>query len=455
MNLTCPICSDLLMPSDDVHMTPCGHSFHYACLLQWLQRSKTCPQCRNKCHEKSLIKVYFNIAANLDAPEDSATLLHKLDNMTLSMREKEKKLKEFEDKDAANKVERKKMKKTLQALEDMAKSKDFTITAYKQEVEMLRGDRAHMLKLQTELKDLKSKMELMSTVEHVISSTAKEVEEMLAHDDNPRTLAVLVATLKRELKASDAKKHEMRDRMKSIQNDLYDERARRKLLEDKMSTADSEIYRLEQEIKRWEKNALDASNGSESDSMVLNTPEQPLKRKRAETDLDKSTPMSDKVRNILKSDSPYLSIKSSSIGLTPILRAGLSAGAGKSSSAEGAQLTKTQSDLSDKYSIFRKPRLAAKTTSLPVNKNLVFNGLGGSEKKENFPGFPVRKEIAKPTSAGSTSSMTATIVKPSSSSSSSTVSRLKTGKLKKHPSTTNFAASNALMDDFLDIPYDG
>lgn len=441
MNLTCAICSDLLMPSDDIHMTPCGHAFHYTCLLQWLQRSKTCPQCRNKCHEKSLIKAYFNVAVSDDSvAEDSATLLHKLDNLTLAVREKDKKIKEFEEKAESQKDDRKKMKKIIKGLEELVQKKDFTLMAYTQELDMLRLDRAHMLKLQGELKELKSKMDLMSTVEHVITATAQEVEDMIANDNDPRTLAVLVASLKRELKASDGRCHEMRDRIKYVQKDLSQEKAKRKDLEEKLSAADSELYRLEQEVKRLEKNAATMDASSESDSVVLNTPDQPPKRKRVVTDLDQSTPMSDKVRNIMASDSPYLSIKASSIGLVPILRAGLSSAATAKTSTATAQLTKTQSDLSDRFSIMRNPRLAPRTTALPPNKNLVFNGLGGSEKKENFPGFPERKETLAAAPA----------IKPVSTSSTVSLSkRLKTGKLTRHPSTTKFSSAQQMMDDFL------
>uniref|UniRef100_A0A8D8ES84 E3 ubiquitin-protein ligase TRAIP n=1 Tax=Culex pipiens TaxID=7175 RepID=A0A8D8ES84_CULPI len=443
MNLTCAICSDLLMPSDDIHMTPCGHAFHYACLLQWLQRSKTCPQCRNKCHEKSLIKAYFNVAVSDDSTaEDSATLLHKLDNLTLAVREKDKKIKEYEDKAETEKGDRKKMKKIIKGLEELVQKKDFTLMAYTQELDMLRLDRAHMLKLQKELKELKSKMDLMSTVEHVITATAQEVEEMIANDNDLRTLAVLVASLKRELKVSEGRCHEMRDRIKFVQKDLSNEKNRRKDLEEKLSTADSELYRLEQEVKRLEKStAATADASSESDSIVLNTPDQPPKRKRGVADLDQSTPMSDKVRNIMASDSPYLNIKASSIGLVPIMRAGLSstATAAKSSSAASGTLTKTQSDLSDRFSIMRNPRLAARTTALPPNKNLVFNGLGGSERKENFPGFPVRKETLP----------AAVPVKPSTSTTVSLSKRVKTGTLTRHPSTTKFSTAQQMMDDFL------
>uniref|UniRef100_A0A182N834 RING-type domain-containing protein n=1 Tax=Anopheles dirus TaxID=7168 RepID=A0A182N834_9DIPT len=45
--LLCPICWELLR--QDVCITCCGHLFHCDCLLQWLNCSKTCPQCRIPC----------------------------------------------------------------------------------------------------------------------------------------------------------------------------------------------------------------------------------------------------------------------------------------------------------------------------------------------------------------------------------------------------------------------
>jgi hypothetical protein len=38
MNISCAICSDLFVAASDVCATGCGHVFHYACLLQWLER---------------------------------------------------------------------------------------------------------------------------------------------------------------------------------------------------------------------------------------------------------------------------------------------------------------------------------------------------------------------------------------------------------------------------------
>uniref|UniRef100_A0A182ST30 RING-type domain-containing protein n=1 Tax=Anopheles maculatus TaxID=74869 RepID=A0A182ST30_9DIPT len=137
MNLVCPICSDIFVPSAEVNITPCGHMFHHLCLLQWLERSKTCPQCRDRCTATRLIKVYFNVTANLDTTEDSASLLEKLDNLTLKIREQEKSLKTFETNAAQHKTEQKKMRKTLLGLEEEIRSKNTAMFALKHELDMM------------------------------------------------------------------------------------------------------------------------------------------------------------------------------------------------------------------------------------------------------------------------------------------------------------------------------
>uniref|UniRef100_A0AAG5D5L5 RING-type domain-containing protein n=2 Tax=Anopheles atroparvus TaxID=41427 RepID=A0AAG5D5L5_ANOAO len=67
MNLVCSICSEIYEPHDDVNITACGHMFHRACLLPWIERSATCPHCRSSCTEARLTKVYLNTATDQTA----------------------------------------------------------------------------------------------------------------------------------------------------------------------------------------------------------------------------------------------------------------------------------------------------------------------------------------------------------------------------------------------------
>lgn len=43
---TCTICLDNIGPLQRSVRLECGHLFHAACLLPWVCRSKTCPNCR-------------------------------------------------------------------------------------------------------------------------------------------------------------------------------------------------------------------------------------------------------------------------------------------------------------------------------------------------------------------------------------------------------------------------
>lgn len=65
--------------------------------MQWMERSKSCPQCRNKCTDRNIFRIYFNNIANLDSTGNTANLLESIDNMTLQVREKDQALKAAQD----------------------------------------------------------------------------------------------------------------------------------------------------------------------------------------------------------------------------------------------------------------------------------------------------------------------------------------------------------------------
>ncbi|CAD8068305.1 unnamed protein product [Paramecium primaurelia] len=55
-SLCCPISGELIV--DAAQLSTCGHTFDKAPLLQWLQKSQECPQCRKKTNESNIIKNY-------------------------------------------------------------------------------------------------------------------------------------------------------------------------------------------------------------------------------------------------------------------------------------------------------------------------------------------------------------------------------------------------------------
>ncbi|XP_050094811.1 E3 ubiquitin-protein ligase TRAIP-like [Anopheles aquasalis] len=448
MNLLCAICSDLFLPSDDVHSTTCGHMFHYACLLQWLQRSPTCPQCRNRCTESKLVKVYFNVAASATA-EDGAQLLVKLDNLTLRLHESEKSLKDFQKKNADHKEEQKKVRKILLGLEDQLRAKETALFAYKHEIDMLRGDRKLMVKMQEELDTLRPKLEAYATIKQALTSTVQEVEQMLTSDTRRETVIALAAALKRELQAQEMKRKEQSDRIHRLQNELSEERRKRKALEENISTYESELYRLNQLLPNAVKDSKNVSSDSISPdgSIILNTPDQvaPVRRKRPlAEDLNSSTPLTEKVRKILTSTSPYLRIKTSNVGLAPLMRAGLSAKPlaksdpsdtaraplGKQGSGTVAGSSGTSG--TSKFSIFANQRPSHSITK-PASLRDPLTGLEragtSSHRKENLEEEPEPERSEPPRFKLTSTTVTA---------------RLKAGKLKRHPSTTVASGGTAL-----------
>ena len=43
----CSICLDQMLPSMPVIRTPCDHSFHQGCLMEWVAIQPVCPLCRS------------------------------------------------------------------------------------------------------------------------------------------------------------------------------------------------------------------------------------------------------------------------------------------------------------------------------------------------------------------------------------------------------------------------
>lgn len=61
----CPICMIPFTLLLEIYKTPCKHLFHMPCLDIWMERRDTCPMCRSKISNHSMVKTHYG-AAKLD-----------------------------------------------------------------------------------------------------------------------------------------------------------------------------------------------------------------------------------------------------------------------------------------------------------------------------------------------------------------------------------------------------
>ncbi|XP_054738097.1 E3 ubiquitin-protein ligase TRAIP [Anastrepha obliqua] len=376
LNLNCVICAELFVASDDVRATNCGHMFHSTCLKQWMDRSKSCPQCRSRCTDRSVFRIYFNLA-NLDVSTiDVGSLQEQVDNTNLQLKMKEKELNVANQQIKTLKDRELMAIKTIQGMEKRIQKNDFTILSYSEQLQIVKTEAKMADELRKEVEKLKQQIKTIESVQSIIAATNVEAEKMLKIEKDPVRLSTWVAALKRELRTCETKKNDLRRAMKVMQDNLRQEMAAKKSCQEQISLLESENYQLQEKIKAQEsKKPLSLM----ADYRRRSTDAAPIALPEKRQTL--SPTIKENLKKIEDSNSPYLNIKSSSIGLLPLFkrnqdtqpdRAGttttklatLKISPKKTEKAiitntrSSGILRKTQSDITEKYSIMKKPRLA-------------------------------------------------------------------------------------------------
>lgn len=275
------------------------------------------------------------------------------------------------------------------------------IATMRHEMDILSSHRASYKMIETENAELKAKLDLMVSIETVLTASQREVDDILKQNLNARELSVMVGTLRRELNSNELRKSEIRKQLQSVKNDLRAEQEERRQLSDKLSIYESENHALRTKLNRLEKSLEENEIVASSD---LDTPE-PAKRPRLALqhlggDINTPSPMShvsssvtvelvesidliclvfqdefkNRVAQVRESDSPYLQVKSSSIALTSVLKKPMA----MRESHQASKATKSTTDGISKLSIFNKPRIASQGSRRA--KNVVYNGIGGTTK---------------------------------------------------------------------------
>ncbi|PSN44320.1 hypothetical protein C0J52_09281 [Blattella germanica] len=369
MHINCVICSDLFVPVSDVFATNCGHLFHYTCLIQWLERAKSCPQCRNKTTEKSIHRVYFNVATN-EAEEDSSLLHNKIDSLKFQLCLKDTDIKNNQEENSKLNNQNKGLREEIVKLEKKIRIVESTSAAYKDQMRYLKAQQESAEAAVEEAKALRKQLDSMKSVQKIIHGSTADVEDILNKHgdsyDSMRSLATYVSVLKREVQAVSEKKRELRDRLKACQLELHDVHAQKeKLIQEVLAKTDlnrqieTDLKHVEEEKKSLQKKIRDLER-------AISSPNSKDPKSRALERLIFESPAPEAAKRPRLSDPT----KTTSTLLT-------------------SNLPRPTS--SSQYSIFKKTRTEIHSTKVKQHEE-VYDGFGGHSKPDVFP-VPSQKHI--------------------------------------------------------------
>ncbi|KAL0819227.1 hypothetical protein ABMA28_008472 [Loxostege sticticalis] len=412
MHILCTICSDLVNQAENIFATKCGHIFHYNCLAQWIERSKSCPQCRNKVTDRCMFRIYPTIS-NETSGEDVTTLQSRLDDAQLQLRQQKATAKEKEDKLTAITTELRKNEEVLKSLEKKLVTRESAISALKEQLDYVKIQNKETHRLKEENESLKKNMQTLNGLQKVLNATSDEVEQMLQGYTDVRTVATFATALKRALCESESKKNETRDRLQAAKqqigvekNNVADLQVKILQLEDKLKNAENKCMTMDAKRKFSELTDVEALLKPKIPRINNITCERLNEAILHDTF---NVSFDTMVNKIEQADSPYLSLKQSSLALTALQqRPAQMPPATKLKPSEMAILNAARNitkrgaenhpSNSQKMSIFHKkePAKIDFTKEPDLNSaqlDISYDGLGGHSKLDTFPVPNIRPPI--------------------------------------------------------------
>ncbi|VEN33809.1 unnamed protein product [Callosobruchus maculatus] len=322
MNINCVICSEFFNASSEVFATKCGHVFHYPCLLSWLERSKTCPQCRHKTTENSIHRIFFNMQ-NTDGNTDMGTILNKIDNLEYQNRMLDKDVKDYKEKVSTLKKQNGLLRQEIKTVESSLKAYETTIISLKEQISYFKSKSRESEKLTAEIVKLKNTIKNMENAQIAINGTRDQVNEMLRNEADVESLAIYGAMLKKALIEAEAKKKDAEHSLKKSQSEAsrykkevhnleasYGQTKRE--LEHLRTSTDKEKQYLKSKISELNEQLTAKHTNNSNTSLKRIAQESPVNyNKTPKLSVPESTKLKENVPDKPEIESPYLQIKSS------------------------------------------------------------------------------------------------------------------------------------------------
>jgi TRAF-interacting protein len=213
MRIVCTICTDAI--TDDFSAAPCGHTFHFTCLSQWLAHQKTCPQCRERCLPRSVIKLFIDDATESLRSDNNSTLdpkelKEKLELQQNLLKHKDQVLSEARATLEQIREEVGAWQTQHNSLHRKLKAEKAANSTLKSQLEVLQYECELTAELKKEAKQLREKLSTMEGIQKVLTSSQEEVDTLVKNYQSASQLASFLVVLRRDYDALKASKNSVR-----------------------------------------------------------------------------------------------------------------------------------------------------------------------------------------------------------------------------------------------------
>jgi len=266
MRVQCSTCLELLTPEDDLTCTPCGHVFHLACVVQWFENKKNCPQCRHTANERTLRKIFLADTEDQSGGVDAGTLQAQLDSAQFQARMKESEKTKLVERNSELERLLTRQKEEIKKLESSRRAVGEKYEGVKSQNRFLMEEKARYNDAVGEAAALRNKLDNLRMVETAVRSEEGEINKMLhergAFDGRTRDLATLIVMLKQKLADVKKERNQHDNKVKELSRERLASRRAEESLKTKLAEAQTEleackreVWRLQEDNRHWREQA--------------------------------------------------------------------------------------------------------------------------------------------------------------------------------------------------------
>ena len=293
MRILCSICADNI--EEDLCSTRCAHTFHFECLNQWLVHSKTCPQCRNSCRPKEVLKLFVTSSGEghdvecTDPKEMKEILLQQkkqIEEKNDSLMKAETLLEDIQQEMVSLKSQ---YDKVFKKLKEEESSKSLLRKRLKSQTLELEKARIHL----KEAEKLKSEVENSRRVQALLKAKKDEAQDLI-RGSSASQLAVLTVALKAEYDILKEKRTSMQkenERLKYTLNctkkELTEKESELKSFQEDLILTEQERESLQRKVKMLQA-AVDSPGSRQALKRMLESPMPELRVEKPLTDIGAS-----------------------------------------------------------------------------------------------------------------------------------------------------------------------